>query len=389
VTWSAPAHSSDEVAVRDPDVDPPVQDQKDRESKGPRVASFPPVIPENPYQRLLYDALRADGIELAEGDSFRLTWLWQNRRRVKVLHFHWPAPYYRHDHSRPALRQLLSWVRLLLFAVRLSAARLLGYRIVWTVHEVYPPETTSRRLDRAAAIALATASNALIVHDEATRTAVENALPHGRRKVVVIPHASFTGVYPPGRDRATVRAELDIPLDAFVFLCFGHVRDYKDIDVLLEAFRLLSADRAVLLVAGLPLSQEATDALRKAADADPRMRLRLGFIPNERVAELFSASDIAVVSRGDGGTSGVLVLALSLGLPVIAAARSAYEDLTGRGEAGWHFRPGDPVSLAAALEDSLGDPEAVRSKAKAARDRGAAVRWEETAALTASVLRGP
>jgi glycosyltransferase involved in cell wall biosynthesis len=353
-----------------------------------RVASFPPVIDENPYQRLLYEALSAQGVRLVAGNRFRLSWLWENRGRVDVLHFHWPSPYYRHDRGPPDLRLLLSWIRLSLLALRLSAARLLRYRIVWTVHEVYPPETTSRRLDRAAATTLAWASDVLIMHDEATLNAAEKTFRRIPRKTVVIPHASFRGVYPPGRDRRTVRAELDVPPDAFVFLCFGHLRDYKDIDVLLEAFRAVKTERVFLVVAGLPMSQEAADTLRDAAETDARMRVLLGFVPNERVAELFEASDVAVVSRGDGGTSGVLVLALSLGVPVVAAACSAYESLTGHGQAGWHFRPGDPASLASALDEAAGDPEGVRLRAQVAADRGAAVRWEEAASLTAPVLRG-
>jgi hypothetical protein len=31
-----------------------------------------------------------------------------------------------------------------MFGLRLAAARGLGYRIVWTVHQVYPHETESR-----------------------------------------------------------------------------------------------------------------------------------------------------------------------------------------------------------------------------------------------------
>ena len=203
-----------------------------------------------------------------------------------------------------------------------------------------------------------------------------------------IPHASFRDVYPAGRDRPAVRAELGIALDAFVFLCFGHIRDYKDIDVLVEAFSSVTADRAVLIVAGLPLSDTAADTLCTAAAADVRIKPLLGYVPNERVAELFSASDVAVISRGDGGTSGVLVLALALGVPVITAAQPAYEELTADGLAGWYFHPGDTHSLAAAFETAAGNRESVRAKASVAAQRGALMDWEEMAELTASVLRG-
>jgi glycosyltransferase involved in cell wall biosynthesis len=377
------------VHVRKTDLDEAILlRERESEPEATRVASFPPTIRENPYQRLLYNAMRPHGIRLVENNRFDVGWFLANRRRVDVLHFHWPATYYRHERGRQAFRLWLSWVRLVLMFVRLWVARLLGLRIVWTVHELYPPETTSARLDQAAARTLARACDALIAHDDATLTAVETALPVASEKVTVIPHASYVGVYPPGRGRSAVRAELDVSMDAILFLCFGHIRDYKDTDVLLDAFREVNADRVNLLVAGLPLSEDAAEILRTAALEDPRIRLRLGYVPEEQVAELFDASEVSVVSRGDGGTSGALMLSLSLGVPVIAAARPAYEELTGGGEAGWHFRPRDPMALAAALDAAARDPDAIRTKARIAAERGAAIRWEHTAALTANVLRG-
>lgn len=353
-----------------------------------RVASLPPPIAENPYQRLLYEALQEHGVELVQTRRLTARWLLRSRALVDVLHFHWLTPYYRHEGGGPVLRRMLSWVRLYLFAVRLALARVVGYRVVWTVHEVDPHEAASRRLDRAAARLVAAASRRLIAHDAPTVAKIEETLPSARGKVMLIPHATFTGVYPSGRDRAEVLEELAVPSDAFVFLCFGHLRGYKDIDVLMDALGSVADDRIALIVAGLPLSEAAAEALRKAAANDSRIRLMLGYVPDERVAELFGACDAAVVSRGDGGTSGVVVLALSLGVPVVAAARPAYEELTGHGEAGWHFRPGDVGSLAETLARVAADRIAVRTKADAAAACRDARRWEEAAALTASALRG-
>ena len=70
-----------------------------------RVASFPPAIPENPYQQLLYDALRVHGIRLVECERLDLGWLRRSRRRADVLHFHWPAPFYRHERGPVPLRR--------------------------------------------------------------------------------------------------------------------------------------------------------------------------------------------------------------------------------------------------------------------------------------------
>ena len=94
-----------------------------------------------------------------------------------------------------------------------------------------------------------------------------------------------------------------------------------------------------------------------------------GFVPFVEVAELYGAADAAVVPRGNGGTSGSLILALSLAVPVIAADTPANRE-TGVGhESGWLFEAGSRSSLAAALAEvavSSADQRARKSEAAAA-----------------------
>ena len=147
----------------------------------------------------------------------------------------------------------------------------------------------------------------------------------------------------------------------------------------------LDGDR---FVAGLVLDEGTVSALRGAAASDPRIVPVLEFIPDDRVAELFHASDAAVLARGDGGTSGALVLALSLGLPAIAADMPAYADLLGGGRAGWLFEAGSPESLGAELAAAAADREAAERKGVEARARADTLRWDDYSAGLARVMLG-
>src|SRR5256885_11381 len=60
------------------------------------IPSFPPAIPQNPYQRLLYAHLDDLGVPLETAERFDVGWLRRARREVAALHFHWPQGYYRH-----------------------------------------------------------------------------------------------------------------------------------------------------------------------------------------------------------------------------------------------------------------------------------------------------
>jgi beta-1,4-mannosyltransferase len=357
--------------------------------KRPGIASFPGVLKTNPYQRLLYEHLAAHGFEVVDRSRLELGWLWRARRRVGVLHFHWPQSYWRHDKGPRRLRAPLSYAKVGLVAARLAAARALGYRIAWTVHQVHPHEVASRRLERLGARMLARMSHVLIAHDASTREDARRRLGRAARKTAIVPHGSYLGVYPSGRERAAVRAELGIAPDGLSFLCFGNLRAYKDVGFLLDAFGGAGLPDAALVVAGSVGDNGLAGQVRAAAAADPRVKPMLGFVPDDAVAESFGAADVAVVTRNDGGTSGAVILALSMGLPVVAPRRPAYAELLDGERAGWLFEPGDAASLRAALERAGGaGAEARRAKGAAARDRAEQLRWPDIAERTAALLRG-
>jgi len=353
-----------------------------------RIASFPPVLDMNPYQRLLYDHLGTEGFELEPQARFALRWLIAARGRVTVLHFHWPEGLYTLGRGPEWLRPAGSWAKLGLFAVRLAAARALGYRIAWTIHQVYPHGSRGWGRDRLGSLVLGRAAHVLLGHDETTRLHAAAALgQHAASRLALVPHGSYVGVYPPGRSRAEVRRRLGIADDTFVFLSFGELRAHKCWRLAIRAFRATARADTALVVAGLARNRELQTALRAEAGDDPRVHLLLDYVADEDVAELFGAADAAVVARDDGGTSGSLVLPLSLGVPVVAADCPAYRELTGGEASGWLFRPGDEGSLREALEHAAADPDDARRRGSAALERARRLRWSDAAAQTARLLR--
>jgi glycosyltransferase involved in cell wall biosynthesis len=343
-------------------------------------------------------------VEVVAEPPLSLDWLWRQRHEVDVLHFHWrPDHYYawtlskREGRRRPPVgsQELGSWIRLPSFAGRLAAARLLGYRIAWTIHEVYPPETAerppgtiSRRVDRVGGRLLARASHVQLTHDDETAERARAELGRAVRGIHVVPHGSYVGVYPPGRPRADIRAELALADDVLIFLAFGQIRPDKSLPLLLEAFRSIPDRKLALVVAGRVCEHGSRRLLEEAAAEDSRIRLRLEYVPPERVRELFEAVDAAVFARSETWTSGSLILALSLGIPVVAAGLPPYDELVGRGRAGWLFRPGDVDSLRATLLEAAADPQRAAKGAAALEQAEALSAWSEIASSTAKLLRG-
>jgi beta-1,4-mannosyltransferase len=344
------------------------------------------TAPWNPYLRLLYEHLAAQGFELVDHPRLTLQSLWRSRSGAGFLHFHWPESFYRYGRGPARLRPFLSRVKVSLFRSRLRAARLLGYRLVWTVHQVFPHESLDRERERRGARVLARACHLLVVHDAWTAEHVRAELGVPPSRIAVVPHGSYVGVYPEGRSRPAVRRELGVDESSFVFLCFGELREYKEINLLLAAFASAQLPEARLVVAGNATSEAVGAAVRAASASDARILSLLSFIPEERVAELFGACDAAILPRGEPGTSGSLILALSLGLPVVAADVPTVRELIRNGEAGWLFRPHDVASLREVLESAAADPAAARARGRFAREIAGTLEWANSARRLALVL---
>jgi beta-1,4-mannosyltransferase len=340
----------------------------------------------NPYPALLHRAVVAADPALhcalwRDGLSWREL---LGGGRPQVLHLHWLELLY--QHYGPTGQRLLLWLNLLLYV---TAARLLGTRLVYTVHNVWQHEESGRRLYSIAHRWVLRLASAVHVHDDAAK---EQLLEQGRCRapVVVIPHGNYITWYDRGGSRETARERLGLAADAFVYLSLGQVRAYKGLEGLLEAFSALPGDEIVLIIAGRPSGRELAARLQAQAVADPRLRLHLYYVPDEELQWTMNAADVAVLPYRRSTTSGAAILALSFGLPVIAPALGPFPALLAEG-AGFLYDPQRPEALTAALRAAQdADLEACRH---AARARAESLDWapigQQLARLYRKVGGGP
>ena len=172
-------------------------------------------------------------------------WLLENRRRVKVLHFHFIQPQY-------AIGEKASLRRLCKFTVDLVLARALGYRIVWTVHDLMPTwPKEPRRVEWLARYVIASLAHEVIVHCEEAGRLVRCAF-HRSRRVSILPLPGYADAHPNTISAVQARARLGIQQDRFVVGFIGGVRPNKGLEDLIAAFERAKLDDAVLLIAGRP-----------------------------------------------------------------------------------------------------------------------------------------
>lgn len=268
----------------------------------------------NPYGPLLARAMAGLGVELEAGydEDLSESWLKENRDRVDVLHLNWPSYMYNTDDAGESVERCAELIG------HLTRARYLGYRVVWTVHNLYPHERPHPGLDCLARLAITQLATALIVHCEYGRAQVLKHF-HRTRGIFTIPHGHFIDAYENKVSRVEARRALGIADDGFVYLFFGNVKRYKGVENLLEVFSRLPGEHLRLLLAAKVNSEYSADVVARARAGDPRILMRTAeFFPDEELQLFFNASDVMVLPFVDMLTSGSAITAMSFARPVIA-----------------------------------------------------------------------
>lgn len=153
------------------------------------------------------------------------------------------------------------------------------------------------------------------------------------------------------------------------FVQFGKLREYKGVDVLLNALGRLSADqreRCRVSIVGRPYMDTASlHELVERHQLQPLVQFRFDFVSDEEMAALFDSADLLVFPYRGIDTSGVLMAAIARGIPVIASNIGCFAEMLVDGEQGRLVEPDNPKALASAMADLIDDPaktEAMRSQ---------------------------
>jgi glycosyltransferase involved in cell wall biosynthesis len=202
-------------------------------------------------------------------------------------------------------------------------------------------------------------------------------------RVHVIPHGAF--------DHLTrVPGEQPLPpelaaVEKPVVLCFGLIRPYKGVDVLIEAFR--EVRDAELWVVGRPLGMPIGDLREQAGGLNATVRFVDRFVADTELAAYFRRADVVALPYRDAEQSGVLFTALAFGKAIVLTDVGGFGEMAAKG-VGRLVAPNDSDALAEALIELLARPEEREELAKAAAKAAAGpYSWDAIAAQTLDLYR--
>jgi len=246
-----------------------------------------------------------------------------------------------------------------------------------------PADHQARALQRLAARAVLCRAQGLFTHAGALAEALRRDYPGV--PVSAHPLAAPAPLAKPARGEA--RGALGIAPGGRVALFLGLIRPYKGVDLLVEALARLPGDSDwQLVVAGEPWGGLGEDLTRRVADlglAD-RVRLQLGWVPEERVATLLAAADVVVLPYRSGSQSAVAPLALGHGVPVVSTEVGGLPEVVAHGRNGLLVPPGSVEALVAALE--VLDRETLARLAAGARETAGRLTWDAYAAALEALV---
>jgi glycosyltransferase involved in cell wall biosynthesis len=187
------------------------------------------------------------------------------------------------------------------------------------------------------------------------------------RQPVKLFHPVYEQDYPSEQTHA-IRKRLGLESDDFVLLFFGLVREYKGLDILIDALNSIPmhTHRIQLLVAGEFYVNAEVLMNRISAENKDRIRIINRFVSNQESAEFLSISDIMVLPYRTASQSGVMSDAIHFEMPVIVSNLPGLTEHIKQGKHGYIVTAGDSSALAEAIVEAANatDRQAMRSEMK-------------------------
>ncbi len=205
-----------------------------------------------------------------------------------------------------------------------------------------------------------------------------------KKEVRYAPHPLYD-TYGESLPKADARQQLKLPMNTPLVLFFGFIRQYKGLDLMLEALAQTPGIQAI--IAGECYEDWAfyQDIISKHNLAD-RVHLFTDFIPTEQVRVFFSAADLVVQPYRTATQSGISQIAYHFEKPMVVTNVGGLPEIVTDGVSGYVVAP-EPVAIAAAMRDFFENnrTDGMQMGVKAEKKRFS---WENLVAQCTAPLQG-
>jgi D-inositol-3-phosphate glycosyltransferase len=224
-------------------------------------------------------------------------------------------------------------------------------KLIFIVHDVESLISNSENYEQMKS--LLSLADHIIVHNNFSKEELAKKYSIEDAKINLIPHGDYLDL-PSQITKSEARNKLNLKSDLPIVLFFGMIKPTKGLDVLLKAMQDINAQ---LIVAGRMRMNSISDYSTWTDNLihEGKLITDIRYISNEKRDLYFKAADVIVLPYRKIYQSGVLMMALSYQLPVIASDLVPNKELAAEFDAIEMFPTGDHNQLSEKLNRLLTD----------------------------------
>ncbi len=217
----------------------------------------------------------------------------------------------------------IQWLKYALVEYQLFRfLRKFGTKIVYTAHNVVPHEYQKK--DISIYRKVYSLADSIIVHSDSTKNEIINLFGMETNRINRIRHGNFDFIADRFRyKKDEARRLLGLKENDKIILFFGLIRKYKGITILLNTFKELKKNKSIenlkLIIAGggehkfYDIDEDDLSYIQSESD----ILYDKTFCSFEKMGQYFCASDVSVLPYKNISASGILILSLAYGIPLI------------------------------------------------------------------------
>jgi glycosyltransferase involved in cell wall biosynthesis len=189
------------------------------------------------------------------------------------------------------------------------------------MHNLLPHKMKFSKIDLYFRRKITRQARAIIFHSDQAKSEFTDKFGQGEASYEVIPHGAYPESLVPLPNREEAREYLGVPDDAgTVCLFMGRANDQKGYDIALSHLDHLHEKDIHVIFAGADFKREHFADYKNCT-------VRPYFIPDFELPVLFAAADSVLLPYRSCTTSGVAVLAIGFGIPVVCSDLPALREI--------------------------------------------------------------
>lgn len=198
----------------------------------------------------------------------------------------------------------------------------------------------------------------IVVHNEFSKKELQNEIYNKDIDIFIIPHGNYFRQIDTKISKVQALKELNLDDTNKYLLFFGQIKKTKGLEILLDALIKVD-DNIKLIIAGKPWKTtfvKYEENIRKNK-LSGRVIKMIKYIDDREKDLLFNACDLGILPYKKIYQSGVLLMCMSYGLPIIVSDLEPNKEIIKNGENGFLFKAGNKNDLASKIEHILNNNE--------------------------------